>query len=408
MNAVQRSSFALRRLGAKQWLGSSGSCRHLHTIANRRNSPLFTSFKTSPLTKDASAIYKLHQLRYNTTTETKSLVQPESQKIPPKTSLIDHLRPYAALARIDKPTGTLLLFLPCTWSLTLAAHAHHLPPSQLAWNVFLFGSGAFIMRGAGCTINDMWDRKLDANVARTKDRPLASGQVTPFQALCFTGVQLSAGLAILLQLNMYSIALGASSLALVVVYPFMKRITYWPQFVLGLAFNWGALLGWSAMTGSLQGASQVLLPLYLGSICWTLVYDTIYAHQDKVDDVTAGIKSTALLFGQNTKLVLSAFSTAMVSSIGFGVSRLDLSNPILLNLSANTIQEFLTTGHPFFTAALITSMAHLFWQISTVDLNSRSDCWSKFRSNTILGAIIWLGLILDYTVQVDWSENENE
>ncbi|MCO5584890.1 hypothetical protein L7F22_038822 [Adiantum nelumboides] len=236
MNAVQRSSFALRGYGMGQWLGSSGNCRHLYTSAHQqRSSSLLTSFRTTSLVigRDAYVPYRLQHLRYNSTTETNSLdqevIRKEVQKLPPKRSLIERLRPYAALARIDKPTGTLLLFLPCTWSLTLAAHAHHLPPGQLAWNVFLFGSGAFIMRGAGCTINDMWDRKLDANVARTKDRPLASGAVTPFQALYFTGIQLSAGLAILLQLNMYSIALGASSLALVVIYPFMKRITYWPH-----------------------------------------------------------------------------------------------------------------------------------------------------------------------------------
>jgi 4-hydroxybenzoate polyprenyltransferase len=286
----------------------------------------------------------------------------------------------------------------------MAAHANHLPPGLLAWNVFLFGTGAFIMRGAGCTINDMWDRRLDANVSRTRTRPLASGAVTPFQALVFTGVQLSAGLAVLLQLNWYSILLGASSLSLVVIYPLMKRITYWPQLVLGLAFNWGALLGWSAMVGTCSGALNVLLPLYAGSICWTLVYDTIYAHQDKRDDVGVGIKSTALLFGDSTKTILSGFSVATLTLLAASVRQMDHAKPYLLNTEASTVTQFLTDGHPFFVAALATSAAHFFWQIQTVRLDDRADCWSKFRSNTVLGAIIWAGLLLDYAVQVAWAD----
>lgn len=332
----------------------------------------------------------------------------EGRKPPQPVSVLERIRPYAALARIDKPTGTLLLYLPCTWSITLAAHAQHLPSSLLAWNVFLFGSGAFIMRGAGCTINDMWDRRLDAKVERTKERPLASGAVTPFQALVFTGVQLSAGLAVLVQLNLYSIALGAASLGLVTIYPLMKRITYWPQLVLGLAFNWGTLLGWSAMVGSLQGAAPVLVPLYAGSIFWTLIYDTIYAHQDKLDDVSAGIKSTALLFGDYTRAVLSAFSVTMLSLLGTAVSHLDAAHPYLFNSAARSLADLASTGHPFFGTALGIGALHLAWQIGTVDLNSRADCWSKFRSNTVLGAILSSGLLLDYIVQVVLAEGERD
>ncbi|KAK7695527.1 Para-hydroxybenzoate--polyprenyltransferase, mitochondrial precursor (PHB:polyprenyltransferase) [Cerrena zonata] len=183
----------------------------------------------------------------------------------------------------------------------------------------LFGVGALIMRGAGCTINDMWDKNLDKAVARTKDRPLARGDITPTQAFGFLGVQLTGGLAVLTQLNWYSILLGASSLSVVTIYPFMKRITYWPQAVLGLAFNWGALLGWSAVAGAVNWS--VCLPLYAGGICWTLVYDSIYAHQDKTDDVTVGIRSTALLFGQNTFPILSALSASLsLSSHSPGIS----------------------------------------------------------------------------------------
>ncbi|KAI8078053.1 UbiA prenyltransferase family-domain-containing protein, partial [Gilbertella persicaria] len=215
---------------------------------------------------------------------------------------LDHLpakiAPYAFLTRIDKPIGTWLLFWPCAWSISMASY--HMDGSALdaAKMMALFGTGALIMRGAGCTINDLWDRDIDDKVERTKIRPITSGVIRPSQAIAFLGLQLSAGLAVLTQLNMYSIALGASSLSLVVTYPLMKRITYWPQTVLGLAFNWGALLGWSAMIGSLDLA--VVGPLYVGGVCWTLVYDTIYAHQDKKDDVKVGVKSTALRFGQKT------------------------------------------------------------------------------------------------------------
>ncbi|KAG8906026.1 Para-hydroxybenzoate--polyprenyltransferase, mitochondrial precursor (PHB:polyprenyltransferase) [Tulasnella sp. 403] len=195
----------------------------------------------------------------------------------------------------------------------MASYATQVPPSVPLTYLGLFGTGAFLMRSAGCTINDMWDRNLDKAVERTKNRPLARGDLTFNQSLGFLSVQLTAALAVLLQLNWYSIALGASSLSVVTVYPFMKRVTYWPQFVLGLAFNWGAMLGWSAVAGAVDWA--VCAPLYAGSICWTLVYDTVYAHQDKTDDVKVGIRSTALLFGERTLPVLSAFSASSLSLI---------------------------------------------------------------------------------------------
>lgn len=171
----------------------------------------------------------------------------------------------------------------------------------------------------------------------------------------------------------------------------------------GLAFNWGALLGWSALAGTLNNASSILLPLYCSSICWTLIYDTIYAHQDKRDDVTAGIKSTALLFAAQTKPILSAFSVAMLSLFTIAVRNLDASNPMLINLDANSFAAFASTGHPFFGLSLLLAATHLTWQIKTVDLNSRADCWSKFRSNIVLGAILWVGLLVDYFVQLDGS-----
>lgn len=243
------------------------------------------------------------------------------------------------------------------------------------------------MRGAGCTINDMWDSRIDSLVERTKSRPLAAGEVTHLQAWTWLGAQLYVGLAVLLQLNWYSIVLGASSLGVVVAYPLMKRITYWPQLVLGLAFNWGALLGWAAL--SPPPAWVVVLPLYAGSIFWTLIYDTIYAHQDKSDDVHAGVKSTALLFGdRGTKPILSAFSVAslaLLAQAGIQASPV----PSLLSFAET---------HPAFMVSLGAAAGHLTWQISTLDLGSRPDCWRKFISNQHVGLIIFLGLLADYAL----------
>ncbi|KAK1792322.1 hypothetical protein P4O66_012272, partial [Electrophorus voltai] len=222
---------------------------------------------------------------------------------------------------------TWLLYLPCAWSIGLAADPGCLPDLHM---LTLFATGALLMRGAGCTINDMWDKDFDKKVVRTAMRPIAAGEISQFQALVFLGGQLILALGILLCLNYYSIALGAASLSLVVTYPLMKRITYWPQLVLvkghiarrlesdlhallGLTFNWGALLGWSAVTGSCDWT--VCLPLYFSGVMWTLIYDTIYAHQDKEDDIKLGVKSTALRFQEHTKPWLGAFTVAMVSGL---------------------------------------------------------------------------------------------
>uniref|UniRef100_A0A8C2I5B5 4-hydroxybenzoate polyprenyltransferase, mitochondrial n=1 Tax=Cyprinus carpio TaxID=7962 RepID=A0A8C2I5B5_CYPCA len=253
------------------------------------------------------------------------------------------VQPYLRLMRLDKPIGTWLLYLPCTWSIGLAADPGCLPDLRM---LALFGVGALLMRGAGCTINDMWDKDFDKKVSRTATRPIASGEITSFQALVFLGGQLSLALGVLLCLNYYSIALGAASLSLVVTYPLMKRITYWPQFVLGLTFNWGALLGWSAVKGSCDWS--VCLPLYVSGVMWTLIYDTIYAHQDKDDDLKVGVKSTALRFQAH---------------------------------SAST--------------SVILTMNHLFCvpQIYTVDINRPEDCWEKFASNRNLGLLLFLGIV---------------
>ncbi|XP_043702815.1 4-hydroxybenzoate polyprenyltransferase, mitochondrial isoform X2 [Telopea speciosissima] len=279
------------------------------------------------------------------------------------------VRPYAHLARLDKPIGTWLLAWPCMWSITLAASPGSLPDFKM---MSLFGCGALLLRGAGCTVNDLLDSDIDKKVERTKLRPVASGCLTPFQGLSFLGFQLLLGLGILLQLNNYSIVLGASSLLLVFSYPLMKRLTFWPQAYLGLTFNWGALLGWTAVKGSLDPA--IAFPLYISGVFWTLVYDTIYAHQDKEDDLKVGVKSTALRFGDSTKNWVSGFAIASISSLALCGFNADL-------------------GWPYY-ASLMAASGQLAWQIWTVDLSSRDDCNRKFVSNKWFGAIVFSGILV--------------
>ncbi|TMW65116.1 hypothetical protein Poli38472_009283 [Pythium oligandrum] len=276
--------------------------------------------------------------------------------------------PYIQLARLNRPAGTYMLLWPCFWSISLAAPAGSLPDLGM---LALFGTGAFIMRSAGCTINDMWDKDFDKQVERTNQRPLASGALTYPQAWRFLALQLSAGLGILMQLNWYSIALGASSMGLVVAYPLMKRVTYWPQAFLGLTFNYGALLGWSAVQGSC--AWPVCLPLYAGGVAWTLVYDTLYAHQDKNDDRHIGVRSTALLFGDNTKPILNAFSAAAVA--GFG-----------------TAGYMVGLDWPFY-AGLAGGAAHLAWQVNTAKLDDPINLQTRFASNKWFGALMFASIV---------------
>ncbi|PIA27865.1 hypothetical protein AQUCO_07400002v1 [Aquilegia coerulea] len=278
------------------------------------------------------------------------------------------VRPYAHLARLDKPIGTWLLAWPCMWSITLATSPGHLPDFKM---MLLFGCGSFLLRGAGCTVNDLLDRDIDTKVERTRLRPVASGLLTPFQGLSFLGFQLFLGLGILLQLNNYSRVLGASSLLLVFSYPLMKRLTFWPQAFLGLTFNWGALLGWTAVHGSLDPA--IVLPLYSAGVLWTLVYDTIYAHQDKEDDLKVGVKSTALRFGDLTKNWVTGFGIACISSLALSGYNADIGWPF----------------YPFLMAA----SGQMAWQIWTVDLSSRADCNRKFVSNKWFGALVYSGIL---------------
>ncbi len=279
--------------------------------------------------------------------------------------------PYAQLMRLDRPIGWWLLLLPCWWGLALGQIAIDGGVPSL-WFALLFLIGAIVMRGAGCTLNDMADVDFDAKVERTKNRPIASGRVSRKAAFVFLAVQALIGLAILLQFNSYTVVLGASSLLIVAVYPFMKRITYWPQFVLGLAFNWGALVGWSATHGSLSLPAVVL---YAGGIFWTLGYDTIYAHQDKEDDVLIGVKSTALLFGANSKPWLSAFFAAAVICFAAALWMIGAGVASYLGLAA---------------AAL-----HAAWQLQSFDHSDSALCLKLFKSNRTFGLLFLTGLLLD-------------
>jgi len=290
------------------------------------------------------------------------------------------VQPYLRLARLDRPIGTWLLFWPCGWSICMASTSGHLPDLSL---LATFAVGAFVMRGAGCTINDMWDRSIDTKVERTRDRPIASGQVSMFDALTFLALQLGTGLFILLQLNWYSVLLGAASLSLVTTYPLMKRFTYYPQFVLGLTFNWGALLGWSAAVGSCDWS--VCLPLYAAGVSWTMIYDTIYAHQDKYDDVIVGVKSTAIKFGDQTDVCLYCFATTMLGCLGY--------------CGWATGQTW-----PYYVS-LVGVGAHLAHQITTLDVNNQEDCARKFVSNRWVGFGVFGGIFLGSLVKEDTVES---
>lgn len=282
-----------------------------------------------------------------------------------------NMRPYMRLARLDRPIGTWLLLWPGWWSLALAALYVGKQFPDL-WLVALFGIGAIVMRGAGCTYNDLVDKDLDGQVERTRSRPIPSGQVTTGQAKLFMIAQGFVGLAILLQFNWFAIWLGAASLGIIVVYPFMKRITYFPQVVLGLAFNWGALLGWAAVTGTLHPAAYVL---YLAGICWTLAYDTIYAHQDKEDDALVGMKSTALKFGAATPSWLKLFFILTILGIGYA--------------------GVLAGAGFVFLGMLSFAALHIRWQLNRLDIEDPDICLMLFRANRDFGTLVFVAIMAD-------------
>jgi 4-hydroxybenzoate polyprenyltransferase len=303
---------------------------------------------------------------------------PQSKHTAPADSeigwLISRLPPrgqaFAQLARLDRPIGTWLLFWPCFWGMALAAaELGSLPPLT---PLIAFAIGALAMRGAGCTYNDIVDRALDAQVARTALRPLPSGRVSVNAAWGFFAAQMFVGFLVLIWFqSLFMVALGIAALGLVAAYPFMKRITYWPQAWLGLTFNWGALMGYAAITDNLTPPA---FALYAAGLFWTLGYDTIYAHQDKEDDALIGVKSTALLFGARTKQGLSAFYAAALGGLGTAAYLAELG--------------------PLFWAALPVVGWHLLMQVSRLDIDKPEVCLQIFRANRNTGLIIAIAFIL--------------
>jgi 4-hydroxybenzoate polyprenyltransferase len=281
------------------------------------------------------------------------------------------LRPYLRLARIERPIGWWLLLLPCWWSAALAAMAQDRPYPD-PFHCVLFLVGAVAMRGAGSTYNDVVDRDLDGRVERTRDRPLPSGQVTVARALAFLALQALIGLAVLLQFNRFAVVTGFASLAIVAFYPFMKRVMWIPQLVLGLAFAWGGLMGWAAAVGSLTAAP---VALYLAAVAWTIGYDTIYAVQDIEDDEIAGIKSSALLFGENVRIAVGAFYALAVALL---VGALALAG----------------AGAVAYAGAAVFA-AHLGWQVTRLDRRDGAGALGLFRSNRDAGLILFAALTLD-------------
>ncbi len=279
--------------------------------------------------------------------------------------------PYLRLARFDRPIGIYLLAFPCLWSASLAARSIG-DPYPDPWLLVLFLIGAIVMRGAGCTYNDIVDRDIDARVARTRTRPLPSGKVTPRAAFLFMVALSLIGLAVLVSFNRFTILIGLGVLPIVALYPFVKRFSHWPQTVLGLAFNWGALMGWAAALDRLDLAPLVL---YAGAVCWTIGYDTIYAHQDREDDGLLGVKSTALRFGRATKLwltVLYAIAWLAITAAG------------------------LLAGAGFaFLLGMAAAAGQLAWQVVTLDIDDAENCLARFRSNRDFAAIVLGSILLD-------------
>ena len=276
------------------------------------------------------------------------------------------LQPYLLLTRLDRPIGVWLLLLPCWWSIALAT-----PKMPDLVMLVLFAAGALVMRGAGCTFNDMVDSDFDCQVVRTASRPIASGLISMKQAFFFLVLQLLLGLAILLTFNLFAVLVGLASLSIVAIYPFMKRITYWPQAVLGLAFNWGALLGWAAVRGDIEAPAFVL---YVAGVLWTLGYDTIYAHQDKDDDKLIGVKSTALRFQKDTSKWITCFYTGTICLLACTGYMTDLGWTFFVGLGFAT--------------------AHLLWQVITLDIDDIESCSQRFKSNRNFGLIVFVSILV--------------
>lgn len=330
-------------------------------------------------------------------TAKQSSAPPVEPYSPPRTGLLSILPPswvpYAELIRIDKPTGSYYLFFPCLFSTLLAAPlaTPMATPTTVLGTSLLFLTGAVVMRGAGCTINDLWDRNLDPHVARTRLRPIARGAVTPFKGLVFTGAQLFAGLAVLLQFPASCFFYATPSLLFVAMYPLAKRVTYYPQFVLGLTFSWGAFMGFPALGVDLltNGAAQAAAALlYASNIAWTVLYDMIYAHMDIKDDAKAGIKSIALKHDKETKQVLTGLALTQVALLaGAGIAT--------------------GAGPAFFVGGCGGALVTLGIMIKRVNLKSVKDCWWWFVNGCwITGGVVSIGLGADYLVRYVGEDDE--
>jgi 4-hydroxybenzoate polyprenyltransferase len=309
-------------------------------------------------------------------TETRHTPEPKGQVSDAvRGNWVDHYapewtRPYLRLSRADRPIGTWLLLLPCWWGLFLSAAQQGRFGLEGLWIMIGCVAGAWLMRGAGCTWNDITDRHFDGQVERTRSRPIPSGQVTAKKAAVWMVLQALIALCILLTFNTNAILLGFLSLLPVAIYPFAKRFTYWPQVFLGIAFNWGALLAWTAHSGAL-GWPAILL--YAAGLAWTLFYDTIYAHQDKEDDVMIGVKSTALLFGTATPRWLTKFLILTVLLMGAGIA--------LALIDASPLTLILALGAPWAMGW------HLVWQLRRLDIDDSDGLLALFRSNRNAGLI---------------------
>jgi 4-hydroxybenzoate polyprenyltransferase len=280
-------------------------------------------------------------------------------------------RPFLRLARADRPIGAWLLFWPCAWSSALAAVAEGATLPNL-WHIALFALGSIAMRGAGCAYNDLVDRDIDAKVARTRSRPLPSGQVTPKAAVIFLAALLLVGLAVLLALPPFAVLVGLGSVVPVALYPFMKRVTWWPQAMLGVCFGWGALMGWAATFERLDWAP---LALHGAAFLWIIGYDTIYAHQDKEDDALVGVGSTALLFGARTRPILAGFYAGAAALLALAVG--------------------LAGGGALSYLGVAAFAGHCAWQIARLDIADPTLCLKLFKSNREAGALVFAGLLAD-------------
>ena len=338
-----------------------------------------------------------HDARVFTTSQTLPSARKPRDYRPPEAGLISFLPaswiPYAELARLDKPAGTYYLFFPCLFSTLMAASYTHTPPLAVLETCALFFTGALIMRGAGCTINDLWDRNLDPHVARTRLRPLARQALTPFRALTFTGFQLLAGLGLLLQFPTACIYYGIPSLFLVATYPLAKRITHYPQFVLGLAFSWGAFMGFPALGVdpiSDPTAFKGIVALYGSCVSWTVLYDMVYAHMDIKDDAKVGIKSIALRHEKETKAVLSGLAIVQTTLLVTAGALLNASPLFLVSTSVSTAG----------------TLGLMIWKVR---LKHASSCWWWFKyGGWFTGGGISLGLLAEYVYQRDQNDCQGE